>query len=288
MQNNNTKISWQLLQTFYQAAQSGSIRDASKALGINHSSVSRHISRLEQQLGGQVFERYNTGLRLTPLGQQLQGQVEAMQANFETLQAQLDSMGDEVSGEISLSLGDSLLPLVLPVMQQARREYPALSFAVAVDNGLASLNNGDADIALRITPNPPEHLVGVPLKRLSVNAYCHRDYPAQAGCDLDWIDWLNLPLAHKDFQRYQQGSSERKVAARFDNSSAILAAVKSGLGCAYLLSCLAEAESDLVLVEGHEKVIELDLWLLYHPQMRQSAKVKAVVALFKHMLAPQV
>ncbi len=63
------------LRAFEAAARHQSIKLACAELHVNHSSVSRHIHKLEQHLGRRLFERRNRQLALTDAGKALQSAV---------------------------------------------------------------------------------------------------------------------------------------------------------------------------------------------------------------------
>ena len=57
------------LRDFIAVAERGSLRAAARALGNTQPAISRNIRELEKELGTTLFERYATGVRLTPMGQ---------------------------------------------------------------------------------------------------------------------------------------------------------------------------------------------------------------------------
>ncbi|WP_349365485.1 MAG: LysR substrate-binding domain-containing protein [Nitratireductor rhodophyticola] len=59
------------------------MRKAARALGVQESTVSRHISAIEQVLEIQFFERYNNGVRLTKEGQLW---IESVQDHYDGLE----------------------------------------------------------------------------------------------------------------------------------------------------------------------------------------------------------
>ncbi|MCF0137077.1 MAG: LysR family transcriptional regulator [Oscillospiraceae bacterium] len=56
---------------FVAAAESGSFSKTAAEHYVSHSTVSRSVSALEQELGTALFERGNRSLRLTPAGEKL-------------------------------------------------------------------------------------------------------------------------------------------------------------------------------------------------------------------------
>jgi DNA-binding transcriptional LysR family regulator len=57
------------------AGPAASFTDAARALGLNSSTVSRRIARLEDELGVTLFERCSSGIRLTDAGRSVMVEV---------------------------------------------------------------------------------------------------------------------------------------------------------------------------------------------------------------------
>src|SRR5262249_22832610 len=57
------------LRAFEVASRVGSFTLAARELSVSQGAVSRHVARLEQFLGVQLFERGHREVKLTPLGQ---------------------------------------------------------------------------------------------------------------------------------------------------------------------------------------------------------------------------
>jgi DNA-binding transcriptional LysR family regulator len=67
------------------AASAGNFGRAAKSLGVETSTISRHIGRLENELGLALFERAKTGVHLTAGGQALMGAVNRALAEFDAV-----------------------------------------------------------------------------------------------------------------------------------------------------------------------------------------------------------
>lgn len=73
-------IGWDDLQIFYQVANTGGLSGAARQLGLSAPTVGRRMLSLEQQVGQTLFERSQTGYRLTRPGELLMERVRGMQA----------------------------------------------------------------------------------------------------------------------------------------------------------------------------------------------------------------
>ena len=80
---------WNDLKAFLAVARGGSTLAASKALGVNQTTVARRIESLEQDLGFKLFERGQTGSRLTEAGEVMIPDAEGVERAALTIDAGL-------------------------------------------------------------------------------------------------------------------------------------------------------------------------------------------------------
>ena len=85
------------------AASAGNFGRAAKSLGVETSTISRHIARLEDELGLALFERAKTGVHLTAGGQALIGNVNRALAEFDAVVRLAGQTGSGHVGQIRMS-----------------------------------------------------------------------------------------------------------------------------------------------------------------------------------------
>ena len=81
------------LRIFSAVARSGSFSRGAKSLYISHSTTSRCVSALEEELGVRLLERGNRVLGLTAAGELLRREGERLLEQSDALADQLRSMG---------------------------------------------------------------------------------------------------------------------------------------------------------------------------------------------------
>ncbi len=93
-------IDWNDLNYFLATVQNGSMAAAAKLLKVNHTTVSRRITALEQQLGAPLFERTPTGLSITPLGESMIPYAENMRESVHAMDRLVTADKQELAGTI--------------------------------------------------------------------------------------------------------------------------------------------------------------------------------------------
>ncbi len=274
---------WDDLRFFLAAARSASLRGAARTLGVNQSTVARRLNQLEANMGTTLFERRARGLALTDVGHDIVAEAESIEESYAALDRKILGRDARLSGRIRLSVADGLVPLVGSLIAEMRQLHPAIQIEVGVGNALASLSNLEADIVLRVTTSPPEHLIGRRIAQLTVAAYGSRDYLATSTTvgrleDHRWIRWA---------ERWQDFGTERwigahvspsNVQATVNTNQALSDLVLQGLGLAFLPCFSADADPKLVRI-GSRVESGASVWLLTHDDLRKSGRVAAFMKL---------
>lgn len=241
----------------------GTLAAAGERLGVNASTVFRMLQRLERGLGQALFERGRRGYRALELARALAAQAEQVEAALEAARAAAQAQPGQAAGTVRLTTTDTLLHgLLAPTLAALHRAQPRLQFELHTGNELASLTRRDADIALRATRKPPEHLVGRRIGPIRVALYAARAsairhwHQVEAGCRVG-----------KCFCRQRTGSVQ-----------SVAELVAQGLGVGVLPLFLAEPRRALRRLTEPLDEAETDLWLLTHPEARHLQRVHTVWA----------
>jgi DNA-binding transcriptional LysR family regulator len=145
------------IRNLLEVANKGSVRAASRSLGVAQSAISRSIQQLEKDLGATLFERRKKGVVLTPMGtlflQRARGAVsELSRARDEIQQYQGGATGSVVAC-LSTTPHIALLPSVLPAF---RKRYAAVRLhlieGVNYDPWEPRLKDGSIDFYAGLAP----------------------------------------------------------------------------------------------------------------------------------------
>lgn len=127
--NVTSSIDTKLSRTFRLACQSGSMRAAAEALGIEASSVSRQIAQLEAQVAIQLVERGRRGVRPTEAGKLLLQFLHSQKIELETVMSEFDALRGLRRGQIDIALGDGFISdFVGNALAEFSATYPGVSY----------------------------------------------------------------------------------------------------------------------------------------------------------------
>jgi hypothetical protein len=105
----------QQLEMFCAIVGAGSLGRAAHVLGLTQPALSRAIKRLEESVGGILFERHTTGMHLTQLGQALLPHALSLQREAKQARDELDALRGLSKGVIKVGAVGSIASLVLPL-----------------------------------------------------------------------------------------------------------------------------------------------------------------------------
>lgn len=139
-----------LLRTFAAVVQTGEFKKAANTVHRSHAAVSMQIKRLEEQLGCQLMQRNNQGIRLTESGEILMGYCEQfLKLNAATFGALAEApLAGKVRFGIPTDYAQDFLQDFLPVLGS---EMPNLDARIICDrsrNLREMLAAGQLDIAI--------------------------------------------------------------------------------------------------------------------------------------------
>lgn len=118
---------------FLQVVNSGSISEAALRLHVVPSAVSRQISRLESEMGAQLFERQSRGVMLSPAGELLAAYARRTLLDAEQVATQISALGVRSTSLIRIACTEGFASHCLPQAILAFREqWPQCSFHLNV------------------------------------------------------------------------------------------------------------------------------------------------------------
>lgn len=271
---NEQALHWDDLRVVQAIAEAGSLSGAGRRLGTSHATVFRRLNAIEQRLGVALFERSRMGYAPTPAGEDLAATASRVEAEVHGVERRVAGRDLRLSGTIRVTTTDTLLVgLLSPVFADFQRVHPEIVLEVAVSNQLFNLSQRDADVAVRPSLSPPEHLVGRRVGCIGQAVYARADSAADAWVGPD----RHLGYAALDAWMTENGANER-CRYRVDTMFGMLAAARNGLGRAVLPCYLADAEPALERIGEPIPELATDLWLLTHPDLRRVARIRAFMA----------
>ncbi len=227
------------------SAEKGNFGRAADALGVNVSTISRRIGRVEDELGVALFERGHSGVRLTPGGHVVISHVRRALAEVEAAKRSGMRVGSGLVGEVRLGLrlppvGEALASL----LGTWRKTHPGVTLTVA--------EMGDGDLAGAVEARrfdvavTPRHGVwrqaaSMPLYRDQLLVALPEDHPACSQPSLSRDDLQRESILIQEWEDSQAGrefyafvlGAGTNTRAHAASKPSIFALVRAGFGIAF-------------------------------------------------------
>lgn len=260
----------------------GTLATAGESLGIDASTVFRALQRIERGLGRPVFERTRSGYLATDLATELAEHAEQMEVALEAARSSVEAAPAQISGTVRITTTDTVLHgLVAPALRDLQNLHPLLHYELHTGNELASLTRRHADIAVRATKRPPQHLVGKQIGPIRVALYTARKGSVRKFADVqagkcNWIAPDDALPDHPSVIWRKRQFPQANPRYRVSSIQSVLELVALGLGVGIVPLFLADGRNDVVRLTEPLAECETELWLLTHPESRHLRRVSAV------------
>lgn len=283
-------LDWDSLRHFLEVARTQRVSAAARKLGVEHTTVSRRIRALENQLDTVLFEKSrSSGFTLTEEGQRLFVQAEQMEGTVQEVYEQLSGMGQALSGHIRIGATEGFGTYVLtPLAADFQRCYPHITLDIMPVPRFVSLSKREADLAITIErpqrgPYVCSKLCDYTLRLYGTPEYLGRHAPIQSRADLhthSFIGYVEEHLFSERLRYLEDLLPASRVVLRSTSVIAQYHAALQGQSLAILPCFIAAQDPRLVPVLEHDIVITRSFWMYCHEDLR---KLKRLTALWNFM-----
>lgn len=258
------------------------LSEAATRSGSHPSTVFRALQRLERRLGQQLFERSRQGYLPTEVALEVARHAERIEAELEAARAAATGAQAAVAGRVRLTTTDSVLRgLVLPCLPPLGRAHPLLQVEVQASNASLNLTKRDADVALRATPKPPEHLVGRELGQIQFVVAGVRGAAGRRALDeQDWVAPDESMPEHPSVRWRRRAFPKLTPRLLVDGIVGVVDAIRSGCGIGVVPVFMLPIEPQLKALTDPLEACESTLWLLAHPE---SMHLRRISAVYQHL-----
>jgi DNA-binding transcriptional LysR family regulator len=287
-------LAWDDFKLVRLIAEAKGLAGAAERLKVNHSTVFRRLGQLEEALGAKLFERHRTGYALTAAGEEMAALAERMDDDVAGFARKLAGQVLSPAGELRVTTNDTLLThLLTPLFARFHERCPDVRLDVVLSNQALNLSKRDADVAIRATDTPPETLVGRRAATIAWALYGRAaDFPEPATIqesalyDRRWVA-LGDNMAVKAARYVRERVAPERIVYKINTVLGLTEAVEAGIGVGPLPCFIADARPALVRLSPQNPDFSTGLWLLTHPDLRHSARVRVFLDFLAAEIAKQ-
>jgi DNA-binding transcriptional LysR family regulator len=272
----NDPMKWDDLQVLAVLGREGSLAATARRLGVNHATISRRIAALEEDLGQQLIRRLARSTPLTEKGREIAVIAQEMERGAQKVERASHAAQGTLTGTVRLTAPPVLVSeIIIPAMGDLLAAHPELLIALSASSQLASLDSGQADLAVRmVEPQGRQNIV----RRLGeVRFALYASAPVAKQPPSKWrFIAFDETLAHVPQQRWlQEFAGARPLDLLTGDFHSQFAAARAGLGVALLPCIMGDVCADLELVAPDQPEAR-PVWLVIHADLHHAPAVRAV------------
>ena len=274
-------MNWEDLRLVLAIGRAGNVSGAARDLGVNYSTVFRRINGIEKNSGLRLFERHPHGYVVTEAGEAVMRHAERMEEAANAVSRELLGADARLSGKIRLTAPPGVTRYALmPHLETFCRQHPDIELDLIITSSSLYLERNEADLAVRVGKRPPENYIAREVCKFSFGIYGSPEYIEKHGhlqpLQHRWIE-------HRDDPRpwWASDRDRVKIVFRSDSTAINSEAVRRGLGLLSTPHIVGSRAGGMQRIDLPVKNVERTMWLLMHPDLRGTARVKA---LMNHLL----
>ncbi len=275
---------WNDLQAFLAVMRTGKLTAAARLLQVDHTTLGRRISRLEDALKVRLFDRLTVGYRPTAAAEDLLADAEAIESLSAGIYARFTDQVSELTGTIRIAGPEGFGTFFLgPHLDQFQSAYPNLQLELIANPRVVSLSKREAEMAITNIRPTRGSLHAVKLTDYELGVYGSPKYlkkasPIKQKSDLEahkFIGYIDDMLPTPTHDYLDEISKSIIPDVRISNILTQMAAAKGGAGLCVLPCFMASGQTDLQRLALDDMKITRTYWLVIQSDARQLARVRA-------------
>ena len=274
------KLNWDDLKIILAICRTGTLSGAARMLGSSHSTIFRQINAIEEKFATRFFNRLPNGYQMTEAGEAASHVASNIEEEIYALSRELQGKDLRLQGKIRLTAPEGISHYLLsPLLTQFYRLHPDIHIDLLITSHPLELARQEADLAIRVTTNPPESSIGRKICDFNSAMYATKSFLAKSKnktineyellMSNDGLNWTPSSI--------WKNRTKPNIIFTCDSILGVVNAAKDGLGAAVLPCFIGDQEKKLQRITDPLYELGSELWILTHTDLRQTARVRALM-----------
>lgn len=273
------------LKYFIEVANTESLSRASERLGLSQPALSINIKRLEEEMGVILFNRYKTGVKLTPGGKQLLQQAKKLIQLWEDVKYSAYQADHQIEGQFIFGCHPSVARYhISEKLSEILKAHPRLTLKIIhglsreINEAIISMR---VDIGLVINPVRHPDLIIIKIRDDEVGFWHHKDLPVDKN-NLTLICDSALNQSASLIRQLEKEGTHITRIIESNNFDLILQFARQKVGVAILpLSFIQSQGQQLMTQLLPELKYQDELCLVYRHENRFVKAIEAIATSLK-------
>jgi DNA-binding transcriptional LysR family regulator len=274
---------------------SGRYNTAAEELGLNHTTISRRITALEEAIGGRLLARVGGGWELTDLGREALSAAEAVETAVRSLA--VDQGGERtLEGVVRISATDGFSAYIAaPAAAHVQRRHPKVAVEIVAATRRATQQRSGLDVEVVVGEPKVQRAKAIRLADYCLGLYGSHGYLAGHGTPTRIAELARHPLVYfidsmlqvDDLDIATSFAPAMRESVTSTNVFVHVEATRAAAGIGLLPCFMADRHEDLIRVLPDEVAIRLTYWLVTRAETLRRPEVAAVVGSIRERVDEQ-
>jgi DNA-binding transcriptional LysR family regulator len=285
-------MNWDDVRIFLAVARQGQILGAARALALNHATVARRLTALEEALGARLFVRKTNGSDLSSEGERFL--IHAERIESEMLAAREAAGADSgIAGTVRVGAPDGFgVAFLAPRIGELVERHQGLRIELVPVPRTFSLSRREADIAVTLERPSEGRLVALKLTDYLLGLYASADYLERHGAPAALADlgrhrlvgYVEDLLFTASLDYTAEFLKDWRSSIAVSSAMGQTEAVRAGAGIGILHGFMARGDAVLVPVLP-EHTLKRSYWTVVHEDLRMIRRVAVVAEFLSELVA---
>ncbi|BDX30098.1 LysR family transcriptional regulator [Mycobacterium antarcticum] len=289
-----SKISADDLLVLLAVGRSGRFVLAAEELGINHTTISRRITALEQAVGGRLLARSAGGWELTDLGREALSAAESVESAVRSLAGPAGAR--MLEGVVRMSATDGFSAYIaVPAAAQVQQRHPKVAVELVTATRRATQQRSGLDIEVVVGEPQVHRAEAARLGDYRLGLYASRGYLNQHGAPASRADLTAHPLVYfidsmlqvDDLDLARTFAPWMRESVTSTNVFVHVEATRAAAGLGLLPCFMADRHHDLVRVLPDDVGLLLSYWLVARHETLRRPEVGVLIDAIRTRMADQ-
>ena len=269
------KSNWDDLRFVLAVADTGSVSQAARQLGVNHATVLRRVSDFETRHSTTIFEKTTRGYRVLADKRDVIKAARQAESAISAVGQLASGHSGDLQGRSRVTSTDTFSQIVLPdLVAKIQAQSNGLFFEIVSSNAHIDLARHRIDVAIRPTIELPEELEGEMAAQLGLAVYA-------IGPDVQ--GWLGLsgPLSRSMAAHWMSDNvNAQEIVGAADSFFVLRELAATGCGRAILPCIIGDADVRLRRMGADTPYFKVPVWVANHIDPTSPKRVRLLRTAF--------
>lgn len=279
-------FNWNDLESFLMLSRNKKLKKTSQKLGVEATTISRRILRLEEKLGTRLFFRYNNNYVLTEDGNKLLPYSEQMETEAMNIREIFSNKNLNLTGKVRISVPEGLgIEIFTKYLKNFFKIHKELEIELIADSKFRNLTNKEVDISIGLSQPTSNKLKSWKLSNYKIQLYGSKSYikenqRIECASDLahhKFVSYIDDMVDFSELKYLQETVDNTKIIFRSNNLQAQLNAVRQGVGIAFLHSFIAKNDKELEVILKEKINLTREYWIIIHEDLINLKRIKVAL-----------